>query len=225
MRRTLMGTLGILLLASGLGLFGPWAEAQPKPAGQPASPLSGPKSGSQTEVTVDVRQGKLGLGMPNPVLVGLDPATVTSNFTDVLRRDLEDAGPFALLKDKLPTTVEASTVKPWLDAGAEWVLAIKVTKIGEVVTVALQVLDVKATAQGKGKQLRYAFSKNYTGNASLLRTLLTRWRMTWWTDSQAIAASPTQESYSCGGWRLASRSFSRWIGTVRIPLNSPVTEA
>ena len=171
MRRTLMGTLGILLLASGLGLFGPWAEAQPKPAGQPASPLSGPKSGSQTEVTVDVRQGKLGLGMPNPVLVGLDPATVTSNFTDVLRRDLEDAGPFALLKDKLPTTVEASTVKPWLDAGAEWVLAIKVTKIGEVVTVALQVLDVKATAQGEGKQLRYAFSKNYTGNASLLRRI------------------------------------------------------
>ena len=171
MRRTLMGTLGILLLASGLGLFGPWAEAQPKPAGQPASPLSGPKSGSQTEVTVDVRQGKLGLGMPNPVLVGLDPATVTSNFTDVLRHDLEEAGPFALLKDKLPTTVEASTVKPWLDAGAEWVLAIKVTKIGEVVTVALQVLDVKATAQGEGKQLRYAFSKNYTGNASLLRRI------------------------------------------------------
>ena len=138
MRRTLMGTLGTLLLASGLGLFGPWAEAQPKPAGQAALPKAGPKPGSQTEVTVDVRQGKLGLGMPNPLLpaaAGLDPASVTSNFTDVLRRDLEEAGPFALLKDKLPTTVEASTVKPWLDAGAEWVLAMKVTKNGEVVTV------------------------------------------------------------------------------------------
>jgi len=88
-----------------------------------------------------------------------------------LRHDLEDAGPFALLKDKLPSSVEVSTVKPWLDAGAEWVLAIKLTKNGEVVTVALQVLDVKATAQGEGKQLRYAFSKNYTGNASLLRRI------------------------------------------------------
>lgn len=164
MRRTFIGTL---LLASGLGLFGPWAEAQTKPANQTASP----KSGSQTEVTVDVRQGKLGVGMPNPVLAGLDEANVTSNFTDVLRGDLEDAGPFALLKDKLPTTVEASTVKSWLNAGAEWVLKLKVTKNGEVVTVALQVLDVKATAQGDGKQLRYAFSKNYTGNASLLRRI------------------------------------------------------
>lgn len=164
MRRTLMGTL---LLAGGLGLFGPQARAQPKPSGQVASP----KSGTQTEVTVDVRQGKLGVGMPNPVLAGVDAASVTSTFTDVLRRDLEDAGPFALLKDNLPGTVEASTVKPWLAAGAEWVLALKVSKSGEVVTVSLQVLDVKATAQGEGKQLRYAFSKNYTGNASLLRRI------------------------------------------------------
>ncbi len=167
MRRTLMGTL---LLATGLALSGPRASAQPKPAGQ-AAPA---KPGSQTEVTVDVRQGKLGLGLPKPLLAtgaGLDADGVNSNFTEVLRRDLEDAGPFALLKDKLPATVEASTVKPWLDAGAEWVLSMKVAKTGEVVTVTLQVLDVKATAQGEGKQLRYAFSKNYSGNTSLLRRI------------------------------------------------------
>lgn len=162
-----METPGTLLLASGLALFGPWVLAQSKPAGQAAPP----KSGSQTEVTVDARQGKLGVGLPDPILAGLDGASVTSNFTDVLRRDLEDSGPFALLKDKLPATVAIPTVKQWLDAGAEWVLALKVTKSGETVTVALQVLDVKATTQGEGKQLRYAFSKNYTGNASLLRRI------------------------------------------------------
>ncbi len=151
------------LLASGLMLF-----AQTRPAGQ-----APPKSGAQTEVTVDPHLGKLGIGLPNPVLPagGLDSDTVSSTFTEVLRRDLEEAGPFAMLKDKLPATVEAATVKPWLDAGAEWVLALKLSKNGEAVTVALQVLDVKATAQGEGKQLRYAFSKNYTGNISLLRRI------------------------------------------------------
>ncbi len=164
MRRTLKG---ILLLASALGFLGPWARAQSKPV----SKVVPPKSGTQTEVTVDARQGKLGLGLPDPIVAGLDAASVTSNFTEVLRRDLEDAGPFALLKDKLPLSVAVATVKPWLDAGAEWVLALKVTKNGEAVTVALQVMDVKATTQGDGKQLRYAFSKNYTGNATLLRRI------------------------------------------------------
>lgn len=166
-RQSLLWKLERFLLAGGFCLWGVWSQAQTKPPVQPAPSRPGP----QTEVTVDARQGKLGLGMPDPLLAGLDAATVDPNFTDVLRRDLEDAGPFALLKDKLPTSVAPSTVKPWLDAGAEWVLALRVTRNGEAVTVALQVLDVKATAQGDGKQLRYAFSKNYTGSTALLRRI------------------------------------------------------
>lgn len=162
MRRAL---IGMLFVGSGFFLT---AQTQPKPA--PQSPV---KAGAQspTEVTVDARLGKLGIGVPNPGLAGIDGGEAASNFTDVLKRDLEDAGPFALLKDTLPTGVDAASVKPWLDAGAEWVLGLKVTKSGDSVTVALQVLDVKATSQGGGKQIRYAFNKNYSGNASLLRRI------------------------------------------------------
>ncbi len=167
MRQSPLGKLKRFLLAGGLCFMGVFSQAQSKLPVQPSSPKPGP----QTEVTVDARQGKLGVGMPDPLFTGLDAAVAGLNFTDVLRRDLEDAGPFALLKGNLPSSAAASTVKPWLDAGAEWVLALKVTKTGEAVTVALQVLDVKATAQGDGKQMRYAFSKNYTGNATLLRRI------------------------------------------------------
>lgn len=166
MRQTIhQFAMGVLILGCGLALG---AQANPKPA---------PKQGAQgeTQVSISGRLGKLGVGVPNPVLSGgLDATDVSSHFTEVLKRDLEEAGPFALLKDKLPATVDASTVKPWLDAGASWVLSMKFGKTGDSVTLALQVLDVDATSQGAqagAKQLRYAFSKNYVGSASLLRRI------------------------------------------------------
>ena len=158
--------VGGLLLGCGLLLR---AQATPKP---PPKPAPRPGAQGETQVSISGRLGKLGVGVPNPVLsAGLDGTEVATHFTEVLKRDLDDAGPFALLKDKLPGTVEAATVKPWLDAGASWVLSMKVSKNGDAVTVALQVLDVDATSQGDGKQLRYAFSKNYVGGLSLLRRI------------------------------------------------------
>ncbi len=160
-------TMGIWILVGHLLLS---AQTQPKNPGTPAK-LRVQAPGTQMEVTVDARQGKLGIAMPNPLLTGLDATEVTAAFTDTLRRDLEEAGPFSLLKDKLPTSVEASTAKAWLDTGAEWVLSMRLSKAGEAVTLVLQVLDVKATSQGDGKQLRYAFNKNYSGNVALLRRI------------------------------------------------------
>ena len=56
--------------------------------------------------------------------------TVTREFHDVLARDLEEAGPFALIKDKLPKATDPSSFPAWAETGTEWLLATSVSRAG-----------------------------------------------------------------------------------------------
>ncbi|MBI4912860.1 MAG: PD40 domain-containing protein [Acidobacteria bacterium] len=123
-----------------------------------ALPGAGQAPPTRTEVTLESKSsGKLGTAVALPQVQGLDEAGVARDFHDVLKNDLEDAGPFAVLKStKFPKGTEAATFKAWADLGTEWLIASKVSRTGpDQVMVALQVLDPKA-----GKPI---FNKNYTG--------------------------------------------------------------
>ncbi len=75
----------------------------------------------QTEVVLSATSSaKLVLAMTSPKVVGLDEATVGTEFTAVLRRDLDETGVIAMLQERLPA--DAAPVKAWKEAGAQWLL-------------------------------------------------------------------------------------------------------
>jgi len=120
----------------------------------------------RTEVVLDAKSsGKLAVAVAPPTVAGVDEATVNRDFLEVLKLDVEDSGPFALLKSaKLPKTTDPSSLKAWAEAGTEWLVATKISRSGsDQVLVALQVSDAKA-----GKPI---YSKNYSGQDNLLRRM------------------------------------------------------
>lgn len=114
------------------------------------------------EVVLTASAGnKLALALPAPVVAGMDEAPVARDFTEVVRRDLEEAGPFALVKGALPKATDAASYKAWADGGTDWLLTTKVTKSGEELSVVAIVIDPKV-----GKSV---FSKNYSSREAALR--------------------------------------------------------
>lgn len=83
--------------------------------------------GQQTEVVLTATSSaKLVLGMTQPKASGLDDATIATEFTAVLKRDLDETGLIALLQERLPA--DAAAVKAWKEAGAQWLLNVRMTK-------------------------------------------------------------------------------------------------
>jgi len=83
--------------------------------------------GQQTEVVLTATSSaKLVLGMTQPKSSGLDDATIATEFTAVLKRDLDETGLIALLQERLPA--DAAAVKAWKEAGAQWLLNVRMTK-------------------------------------------------------------------------------------------------
>ncbi|MBI1752290.1 MAG: PD40 domain-containing protein [Acidobacteria bacterium] len=81
----------------------------------------------QTEVVLSATSSaKLVLGMTSPKISGLDAATVASDFTAVLRKDLDETGVIAVLAERLPA--DGAPAKAWKEAGAQWLLNAKLTK-------------------------------------------------------------------------------------------------
>lgn len=81
----------------------------------------------QTEVVLSATSSaKLVLGMTSPKISGLDAATVASDFTAVLRKDLDETGVIAVLAERLPA--DGAPAKAWKEAGAQWLLSAKLTK-------------------------------------------------------------------------------------------------
>jgi TolB protein len=81
----------------------------------------------QTEVVLSASSSaKLVLGMAPPKLSGLEEAQVATEFTTVLRRDLDETGVFAVLQERLPSGT--APAKAWKEAGAQWLLTVHLSR-------------------------------------------------------------------------------------------------
>ena len=107
----------------------------------------------QTEVVLSATSSaKLVLGMTSPKLAGVDEAQVATEFTAVLKRDLDETGVFAVLQERLPA--DSAPVKAWKEAGAQWLLNVR---LGRSATGDLQ-LDASALDTAAEKAV---FTKPY----------------------------------------------------------------
>ena len=124
------------------------------------------------EVVLSASAGsKVGIALPFPACSGIPDATVKTEFQEVLTRDLEEAGPFAVIKKDLPAATDAASNKAWVDSGTEWLLTTSVSRSsGGDLEVTLQVVDVVA-AQTKSAKIATFFSKRYTGKDGALRRM------------------------------------------------------
>lgn len=117
------------------------------------------------EVVLSASAGsKVGVAMPAPAAQGLDPELVKAQFQEVVLRDLEESGPFAVVKNRLPAAVDPSNYKPWAEGGVEWLLVTKLARgTGDDLDVILQVVDTRSS--------KFVFNKTYKGKDSLLRRI------------------------------------------------------
>jgi TolB protein len=106
-----------------------------------------------TEVVLTATSSaKLVLAMTEPKASGLSDATVGAEFTDVLKRDLDESGVIAVLQERLPA--DGAPVKAWKEAGAQWLLTVRLSK------VASGDLQVEASAVDTGAE-KGVFTRTY----------------------------------------------------------------
>ncbi len=135
-------------------------------------PLDG-QDRPRTEVELAAKSaGKLVAAVPPPQVEppparqpAVDEAAVGRDFHEVLVRDLDLSGPFAVLRSaKSPRATDPSSYKGWADTGTEWLIATRISRTaGDQLMVALQVVDPRA-----GKPIH---SKNFSGQDSALRRI------------------------------------------------------
>ncbi len=81
----------------------------------------------QTEVVLSATSSaKLVLAMTSPKATGLDDTAVATEFTAVLKRDLDESGVIAMLQEGLPA--DGAPTKAWKEAGAQWLLTARLSK-------------------------------------------------------------------------------------------------
>jgi TolB protein len=117
------------------------------------------------EVELETKKGgRLGIALAPPAVAGLSEDLVAKDFRGPLNRDLEEAGPFALITGVLPGSTDTASYPAWARLATDWLLTSKAAKgSGDEVTVEIQVVDVKA-----GKPV---FSKRYIGREGQLRRI------------------------------------------------------
>ncbi len=117
------------------------------------------------EVVLSASAGsKVGIALPTPQIMGLEAGLVNRELRDVVLRDLEEAGPFAVLKNSLPSSTEPASYPSWISAGTDWLVICRVAlTIPTEVEIVLQVVDVKS-----GKAV---FNKKYSGKTAALRRM------------------------------------------------------
>ena len=133
---------------------------------------------SQAPASQDVRLtanagSKLGIAVPFPKVIGVAEDTVTREYQQVLIKDLDEAGPFAVIRNGLPASIDPTTFKAWGDTGTQWLLTSSLTRSAAGDTeVILQVLDIQAA---QDHQARYAvLSRRYTCKDGALRRVAHR---------------------------------------------------
>jgi TolB protein len=134
------------------------------------APMLSAQAPPNQEVVLSASAGsKLGIALPYPKISGLPEATVTTEFHQVLIKDLEEAGPFAVIQKGLPGGTDAASYKAWADTGTEWLLTTTINRgAGADLEVMIQVVDVMA---GQGKNVKAVMSKRYTGKDGALRRI------------------------------------------------------
>jgi TolB protein len=139
------------------------------------SPLLMAQAPTQEVVLSTSAGSKLGIAVSAPQVAGVAEDLVKREFHEVLLRDLEEAGPFAVLRDVQPKPADATGMKAWMEAGTDWLVAIRVGRpvtegsdkiskpIQDEVEVVAQVTDVKSS--------KAVFSKRYRGKEAALRRI------------------------------------------------------
>lgn len=146
-----MKRLALLFLGALLPLA---AQDTPAPAQAPR----------QEVVLTASAAGRLAVALARPVIAGIDAAVVETQLTGVLARDLDEAGPFALVKGALPEKTDPSSFKAWTEAGTEWLVTLNASRTGtEDLSIVCIVIDPRA-----GKDV---FRKAYNGKDAALRRI------------------------------------------------------
>ncbi len=110
----------------------------------------------QTEVVLSATSSaKLVLAMTSPKLSGVEAAAVGTEFTAVLKRDLDETGVIAMLQERLPA--DESPVKAWKEAGAQWLLNTRLSR------AANGDLKLEATALDTAAE-KGVFTRTYNAN-------------------------------------------------------------
>lgn len=128
------------------------------------------------EVVLSTSAGtRLGIAVPKPAVVGIAEDQVHRELHDTLLRDLDEAGPFAVIRDRQPKAADIANPKAWIETGTDWLVNLRVNRPGadvsdkasrpvpDEVEVVAQVLDVKSS---KG-----VFTKKYRGKDAALRRI------------------------------------------------------
>ena len=136
-----------------------------------SAPILWAQAPANQEVVLTANAGsKLGVAVPFPKLAGLPEDTVTREFQQVLLKDLEEAGPFAVIRNNLPASTDPASFKAWGETGTQWILTSSLSRSAAGDTeVLLQVLDVQAAQEHKARTA--VFSKRYTGKDGALRRI------------------------------------------------------
>lgn len=117
------------------------------------------------EVVLSASAGsKLGVAVSPPQVAGITEDQARREFHEVLVRDLEEAGPFALIKDRLPKSADAAGLKALMEAGTDWLVNVRIGRpAGDEVEVVAQVTDVKSS--------KPVLTKKYKGKDAALRRI------------------------------------------------------
>jgi TolB protein len=125
------------------------------------APLLHAQAPPNQEVVLTASAGsKLGVALSQPRIAGVPEATVAKDYQEVLNRDLEEAGPFAVIRKDLPAATDPASYPAWAATGTEWLLtsAISRSDRGDL-EVMIQVVDVVAA---QAKNAKAVVSKLYT---------------------------------------------------------------
>lgn len=124
-----------------------------------------PAQAPNQEVELSTSAGsKVGVALAIPQSAGLEAAVVKREFQEVVQRDLEESGSFAVLKNNLPTATDTASYPTWVKTGTDWLIVCNLArKAPQDVETVLQVVDVKS-----GKPV---FNKKYTGREQVLRKM------------------------------------------------------
>jgi TolB protein len=98
---------------------------------------------TEIELTATVR--KIAIAAPDAEVVNLINAQVQREYTETLKRNLDNIQSLAVLRDGLPAAADSGSFKLWSEAGCDWIVASKVSQRnrGEVLVEAT-VFDVKS---------------------------------------------------------------------------------
>ncbi len=110
------------------------------------APLLAAQAPPSQEVVLSASAGsKLGVALPSSKVSGMPEVTVNTEFHEVLVKDLDEAGPFAVIQKNLPAAQDPSSYKAWAETGTEWLLTTTVNRsAGGELEVMIQVVDVMA---------------------------------------------------------------------------------